>query len=340
MKDQIHEKALVTGGGGFLGKAIAGALLKRGTGVFSFSRKDHPDLAAMGVTQIRGDLCDYPAVENAAKGVDVIYHTAAKAGVWGKFNDYWQPNVLGTRHVIAACRKHGVRRLIYTSSASVVYNGRNMTGGDESLPYPAAYMTHYPRTKAMAEQMVIQAADPGLLTIVIRPHLIWGPGDNHLIPRIIQRANRLVRIGDGKNVADTIYIDNAAEAHLLAADNLRKNPALSGRTYFISQGDPMPVWEMINRILQAAGLPPVRRSIPVGPAWVIAALMELIYKSFNIDGEPQLTRFLVRELSTSHWYDISAAKRDLGFFPGVTTQEGFDRLEQWLGARNRLKASE
>ena len=324
------QKLLVTGGGGFLGKAIVCRLIKRGDTVYSFSRGTYPELSTIGVTQIKGDLSDFSAVKEACRGMDVVFHTAAKAGVWGKFGDYYKTNVLGTENVIAACRYHNIKRLVYTSSASVVYNGKNMTGDDESVAYPDSYMTHYPKTKAMAEKRVVTAADEHLATIVLRPHLIWGPGDNHLIPRIIRRADRLAQVGDGKNIADTIYIDNATEAHLLAADKLFEKPELSGKIYFISQGDRVPVWEMINRILQAADCEPVKRVVPASVAWTVGALLEIIYKTLRIEKEPPMTRFVARELSTSHWYDTNASKKDLGFVPKISTDEGFERLEKWL----------
>ncbi|MFO7965444.1 MAG: NAD-dependent epimerase/dehydratase family protein [Desulfobacterales bacterium] len=324
------ETCLVTGGGGFLGKAIVKQLRRRGHAVVSFSRGDYPELAAMGAAHMTGDLCDRAAVENACQGVDVVFHTAAKAGVWGAYDGYFRTNVIGTDHIIDACRKHRVSRLIYTSSASVIYNGKNMAGNDESLPYPRRHLSRYAKTKALAEQRIIAASDEHLRTLVLRPHLIWGPEDSQLVPRIIERANRLAVVGQGNNIADTIYIDNAAEAHVLAADKLLDNPGLSGRVYFISQDDRVPVWEMINRILAAAGRPPVRRRVPAFAAWIIGGLMEMIYAAARIDREPPMTRFVARELSTSHWYDISAAKRDLGFFPRISTKEGLNRLRDWL----------
>jgi nucleoside-diphosphate-sugar epimerase len=205
-----------------------------------------------------------------------------------------------------------------------------MEGVDESVPYPEKYHAHYPKTKAMAEQSVIAAGNEGLRTIILRPHLIWGPRDNHLVPRIIERANRLVKVGDGRNLVDTIYIDNAAAAHIQAADRLEQNPNLSGRVYFISQDNPVPLWEMVDNILKAADLAPVQRSISRNTAWMIGAALEIFYKMFKISGEPRMTRFLADELSTAHWFDISAAKKDLGYKPKISMEEGLFRLEKWL----------
>ena len=330
MKKRVPQKILVTGGGGFLGGAILRRLAERGEHVHSFSRGFYPELASLGVEQIRGDIEDKDAVERACKGVDLVFHVAAKAGVWGDYSEYFKTNVTGTKNVIAACIKNRVSRLVYTSSPSVIFNGTDMEGVDESVPYSDKFYAHYPKTKAIAEQYVIKAARDGLMTIVLRPHLIWGPRDSHLVPRIIARAKRLVRVGDGKNLVDTIYIDNAADAHILAADRLEENHKLSGNVYFISQGEPVPLWGMIDNILKAAGLSPVKWSISRRTAWVTGAVLEACYKLFKLSGEPQMTRFVAEELATAHWFDISAARRDLGYAPLVSTEEGLRRLENWL----------
>lgn len=305
-------------------------LVARGDRVASFSRRAYPALAALGVEQLQGDLADPEAVDAACRGRDVVFHAAARAGVWGPYDDYHRTNVTGTANVIAACRRQGVGALVYTSSPSVVFHGGDMEGVDESAPYPKHYHAPYPQTKALAEQQVIRAAGEGLAAVILRPHLIWGPGDNHLVPRIIKRAKRLRRIGRRSNRVDTIYIDNAADAHLLAADRLVADPALSGRVYFISQGAPVPLWDMINDILAAAGKPPVTRSVPAGAAWLAGALLEGGYRLLGIRQEPPMTRFVARELATAHWFDISAARRDLGYAPRVSTEEGLNRLAAWL----------
>lgn len=324
------KKVLVTGGGGFLGSAIVTRLVERKYHVRSFSRSPYPELLSMGIEQIQGDICNKSEIEHALRGVDLVFHTAAKAGIWGNYSDYYRTNVTGTQNVIAGCKKHHISRLIYTSSPSVVFNGKDMEGVNESVPYPATYHAYYPQTKAIAEQAVIKAAGQGLMTIILRPHLIWGPGDKHFVPRIIARANRLVRVGNGKNLIDTVYIDNAADAHILAAEALEKNPKLSGNIYFISQGDPVPLWDMINHILKAAGLAPVRRSMPRNMAWLIGVMLELAYRSFNITKEPRMTRFLADELAKAHWFDISAAGKDLGYTPRISIKEGLRRLESRL----------
>jgi nucleoside-diphosphate-sugar epimerase len=320
--------ALVTGGGGFLGGAIVRRLRARGDSVRSLSRGHYPDLDALGVTQFRGDVADDAAVAEAAAGCDIVFHVAAKAGVGDRYAEYHRANVIGTENVLAACRRLGVRRLVYTSSPSVVFNGRDMEGVDESAPYPAHYEAHYPQTKAIAEQMVLRTNDPDLATVSLRPHLIWGPGDNHLIPRIIARARagRLRRVGRASKLIDSIYIDNAADAHLLAANRLALGSPVAGKAYFLSQGEPVPLWDLVNRILAAAGLPPVTHSVPYAVAYAAGWALETTYALLRLRGEPPMTRFLARELSTAHWFDLSAARRDLGYAPGVSLDEGLRRL--------------
>jgi len=320
---------LVTGGGGFLGGAIVKMLLEKKCRVRSFSRSYYPELASIGVEQFQGDLEDKTSVEKACKDIDLVFHVAAKAGVWGKYSDYYRTNVTGTLNIIDACKNNKVPKLIYTSSPSVIFDGTDMEGVNESCPYPAKYNAHYPKTKALAEQAV-RAVSDNLLTVILRPHLIWGPGDSHLVPRIISRANQLVIVGNGKNVVDTVYIDNAAYAHILAAEKLDENPGISGNIYFISQGKPVLLWEMINNILKAGGLSPVKRSISHKAAWFIGAMLELVYNIINIRSEPIMTRFVANELAKSHWFNISAAQNDLGYIPRSSTEEGLQRLEVWL----------
>jgi nucleoside-diphosphate-sugar epimerase len=325
-------RALVTGGGGFLGSAIVRLLKERGDEVRSFSRGEYPELARLGVTQFRGDLADRDALVRGAEGCDIVFHAAAKAGIWGSSADYYRTNVTGTENVVAACLHLGIGRLVYTGSPSVVFDGQDVEGGNESLPYPTHYDAHYPRTKAMAEKLVLAADSPGLATVSLRPHLIWGPGDNHLVPRIIARARagRLRRIGRRPCLVDTVYVDNAAKAHILAADRLLPGGKISGKAYFITNNEPLPLWEMVDRILAAAGMPPVTRSIPAGAALAAGALCEALWSVLKLSGEPPMTRFVAREMATAHWFDISAARRDLGYEPEITIDEGLKRLENWL----------
>lgn len=328
----MKTKALVTGGGGFLGGAIVRLLLARGDSVRTLARGDYPELRALGAEPVRGDLADPSAVSRAVEGCDAVFHVAAKAGIWGRYDDYYRSNVEGTRHVLDACRAQGVRRLIYTSSPSVVFDGKDMQGVDESVPYASHFESFYPQTKAEAERLVLAANNATLATTALRPHLIWGPGDNHLIPRIIAKAKsgRLRRIGRDDHLVDTIYVDNAAEAHVLAADHLAPGSPVAGKAYFLSQGEPVPLWDLVNRILAAAGVPPVTRSVSPRVALLAGTVLEGLYRTLRLPGEPPMTRFLAHQLSTAHWFNIDAARRDFGYRPGVSIDEGLRRLEQSL----------
>jgi nucleoside-diphosphate-sugar epimerase len=326
-------KALVTGGGGFLGGAVVRLLRQRGRVVRSFTRTAYPWLDELGVEQCFGDLADTAAVEKATAGVDVVYHVAAKAGVWGRYDDFVATNVTGTENVIAACRKHGIRRLVYTSTPSVVHGGGDLEGADESVPYPAHYEAYYPETKAKAERAVLAANGPDLATVALRPHLIWGPGDPHLVPRIVARARegKLRRIGSRPVKVDVTYIDNAADAHVLAGEKLAVGAACAGKAYFISNGEPVELWAFIDRVLAVAGLPPVARSVSVWKAKLAGRVLEWTYRVLRLPGEPPMTRFVASQMSTSHWYDITAARRDLGYVPAVGIEEGLRRLGEAFG---------
>ena len=327
-------KALVTGGGGFLGGVIVRMLRERGDQVVSISRSNYPALTALEVAQVQGDLSDTTAVIRAAEGCDIIFHVAAKAGIWGSYESFYQANLIGTENVLEACRVHGITKLVYTSSPSVVFDGSDVEGGDESLPYPDHYEAFYPQTKALAEQQVLAANGPQLATVSLRPHLIWGPGDNHLVPRIIAKgkSGRLRQIGNQPCLVDTVYVDNAAKAHLQAAERLEPGSPVAGNAYFISNGEPLPLWEMVNRILAAGGVAPAKGSISPQAAYAIGTICEKIWGWFRLAGEPPMTRFVAKELATAHWFNISAASRDFGYQPEITIDEGLQQLQQWLTA--------
>ncbi len=322
-------KTLVTGVGGFLGGAIASQLLDSGMEVRTLSRRPLPEWRERGVEVIRGDLTSLEDVEQATRGVSLVYHVAAKAGIWGSYADYWDANVAGTEHVIAACHKHGVGRLIYTSSPSAVSDGQECLGANEDKPYPENFMNHYCETKCRAEQRALAAhGQHGLSVVALRPHLIWGPGDPHLVPRVVRShdSGRLRRVGAGRNLVDMCYIDNAAEAHLLAAKDLSATSPHGGKAYFISNGEPICLWEWIDFIMEGLGRPPVRRSVTTSQAWWAGAFLEWTYKTLRLSGEPPMTRYAAYQLGTSHYFDISAARRDFGYQPRIGYQEGMQRM--------------
>ncbi len=321
-------KALITGGGGFLGGAIVRMLHVRGDEVIALGRGIYADLERMGVRCIRADIRNAGAVSQAVRGMDVVFHAAALAAVWGRADEFDSINVGGTRNVVSACFDAGVSRLVYTSTPSVVFGKDHLSGVDESQPYPKRFLSDYARTKAAAEQLVLAANGPALSTVAIRPHLIFGPGDPHLIPRVIERARsgRLRRVGDGQNRVDLTYIDNAAEAHVLAVDALRPGAACAGRAYFISQGEPVILWDWLNALLARIDVPPINRTISFRAAYAAGAAMEFLYSATRRTDEPPMTRFVALQLAKDHFFDISAARRDLAFSPRISTEEAVNRL--------------
>lgn len=321
-------QTLVTGGNGFVGRYIVEQLRARGDRVRVLGRGEYPELAALGAECVRADLADpasASALATAMRGVEVVFHVAAKAGVWGSFEEYYRNNVTATQRVVRAAERAGVPKLVYTSTPSVSFGETDVEGADESAPYPARYLAPYPLTKAMAEQYVL--ARTAIATTAIRPPLVWGPRENNFFPRLMRRARwgALIQVGDGTNMVDVTYVENCAEAHLLAADRLGERSPLRGRAYFIGQEQPVNLWQFINEIVTRGGYKPVRRKIAAARALRLAGLMETTYRALGIQSEPPLTRFTAAQMARSRWFDHSAARRDLGYGPRISTEEGLRR---------------
>jgi nucleoside-diphosphate-sugar epimerase len=320
-------KYLVTGGGGFLGKALCAALRAEGHAVVSVSRGEYPVLRELGVECVRHDLsAEYAPLVEAMSGVDGVFHTAAKVDMWGKYADFYAINVEGTRNVVRACQQAKVPRLVYTSSPSVIADGTNLRGIDESYPYPKAHEAFYPATKAIAEQEVLRANSEQLATLALRPHLIFGPGDTNLIPTVLEKARNgaLVQVGAGKNKVDFCYIDDCVAAHVGAMRALEERASARGRAYFVSQGDPVLMWEWIAKLLEYHGCAPVTKRVPLWLAHALAGFSEFSAK-VGLVQEPRLTRFLVSEMATDHWFDISAARNELGYQPRYGVFEALEK---------------
>lgn len=335
-------KTLVTGGGGFLGLYITEQLVERGDDVRTFCRGRYDRLDELGIEQFQGDLRDPDAISGACEGVDAVFHVAAIPGIWGPWKLYHGINTLGTENVIAACQKQNVPKLIYTSSPSAIYDNKPHTNVDETRPYPdlKSYLCHYPRSKALAEKAVLKAnGTDGLATVALRPHLLWGPRDNHLVPTLIQRAKqgRLWKVGDGTNEISISYVENAAAAHLQAEEALAPDSAVAGEAFFIAEPEPVNMWNWIDEMIARSGVAPVRKNISAGKAWYVGTAMEVIYKLLPLLGEPPMTRFLSLQLSYSHSYNISKAGQLFGYEPKVSFEEGMRRLEpelkRWAQAR-------
>lgn len=325
---------LVTGGGGFVGREVVEQLLSRGCRVRSMGRRAQPELTAMGVDVVSCDLEDTAAVSRACDGVDAVFHVAARAGVWGDWAQYFGPNVVGTRNVLAGCRAHGVSHLIYTSTPSVVFNRQPIVGGDETMPYGSRWLCHYAATKAMAEAEALSANGPNLRVLALRPHLIFGPRDPHLLPRVIESAlsGRLKIVGEGTNRVDVSYVVDVAAAHLNALDALLQGHA-GGKAYFISQGEPVHLWPWVNTILERLGLPRIEKRIPLPLVYGVGAAFECVWKLTRRQEEPPMTRFVAVELAKDHYFSIAAARAELGYAPSVDMETALDATVADLIAR-------
>ncbi len=326
-------RVLVTGGSGFLGRYTARIIRKAGHDVSVLCRGEHKFLSDEGFDIIRGDVCDRNFLINAFSGFDEVHHIAALTGISVVRTPYYKINVEGTKNVIAACLKNSIKKLIYTSSPSVVFNGKSEMLLSETAPYPERFLSAYSETKAEAEKIVLAANAPGqLLTLSLRPHLIWGPEDTNLIPRLLERAEKgkLFVVGDGKNEADLTYVENAALAQLNASQALKEGSPVCGRAYFITNDEPVSLWGFINRILEGTGITRVEKHIPYKAAYMLGTVLEKVHLMLNINKEPVMTRFLSSQLATTHTYSIARAKAELGYKPRVSMEEGLKRLFAYL----------
>ena len=323
-------RALVTGGGGFVGSNIVKQLLARNVETVVVGRNIYPDLEKLGATCLSGDICDASFLLESFQGVDTVFHVAALAGIWGRWKDYYRTNVLGTENVINGCMANDIRQLVYTSTPSVVFNGDDIVNGNEQLPYASNPLCNYAKSKIIAEKMVLQKPPQGstLHSCAIRPHLVWGPGDPHLIPRLLERGRQrqLKKVGNCKNLVDISYVENVAEAHLLAADNLETTQTAAGQAYFISQGAPVKLWDWIDELFFDMDVPEIQSTVPFPIAYGAGGGLEIIYHLLGNKKEPNMTRFLAEQLAKSHCFSIEKAKKELGYNPRISTEEGMKRL--------------
>lgn len=355
-----QRRYVVLGGGGFLGRNIVRMLRARGNAVRVFGRHHYPELDALGAEGIVGDVRDPAAVVNACQGAHTVFHTIAICDIIREKYLYYDVNVRGTANVLRACLENKVRCLVYTSTPSVVIAPRHIILGDESLPYLDHYLDPYPKTKAVAEKMILDADNQAVVpnsttddhrelgehpasrlrTCALRPHLIWGPDDPHILPQLFAftKAKRLRIIGDGRNQVSITYVDNAAHAHLLAADELAAQARCAGKPYFIHDTDPVLLWEWINSLLDSLHLPIVTRRVDYRSAYAIATLSEWLATALPWLGPAKLTRFVTNELAFSHSFSHDNATRDFGYQPLVSPNQALALVIAWAN-QNHLSQS-
>lgn len=318
-------KVLVTGGTSLLGGAVARRLLDRGDDVALFQRSP----SGIDTVEHLGDIADAAALQSAATGVEAVVHLAAKVDAVGPWSEFESTNIRGTAKLIGAAVGAGVGRFVYVSSPSVAHSGDSLVGVSAAPADPAAAHGNYARSKAEAERLALAANTDRFSVLAIRPHLVWGPGDTQLVGRIVERARqgRLAIVGSGTALIDTTYIDNAADA-LVAA--LHRAPELGGRALVVSNGQPRPVRELLNRIVGAAGLPLPELRVPARLARTGGRVVESWWDRRGRLDDPPMTSFLAEQLSTAHWFDQRETRRALRWRPAVGLAEGFKRLESWF----------
>jgi len=323
-------KILVTGAGGFLGYHICERLLKEGHEVTSFSRSHHKDLDELNIKTITGNLINYEDVEKSLKGFDAVFHVASKVAMWGKWEDFYNTNVTGTENIIKACKKHGIQTLVYTSTPSVVFGTNEIINGNEDIPYPSDFNSLYAKSKSIAEKMILEANESNTLhTCALRPHLIFGPRDKNIIPRVVDAAKkgRLKKIGEGNNMVDVIHVENAALAHIQAFKSLIENQKAAGKAYFIAQEEPVNLWDFINTILAKHKIDPITKSISFKKAYRVGTVIEFFLKLFRIhDVHPPMTKFVAMQMSKSHYFSHKRAENDFGYKPEINLDQALNSL--------------
>ncbi len=325
----------MTGASSLIGVGISRALIERGDAVVCLQR--HPLVISEGldgIEQAPGDVRDAGVVRRAAEGCDAVIHLAAKVGVVGTWDDYLSVNVHGTGNVLNAARSSGIRRVVHVSSPSVAHGGEPIVGAGAEPPVMGRRRAHYAESKAMAENLAVAAASGEMGVVVVRPHLVWGPGDTQLVGRIVERARagRLALVGGGRALVDTTYIDNAVSALRAALDAVSPQARCSGRAYVIANGEPRPIRDLVAGICAAAGVEFAPREVSLRVASRLGSIVERAWPLIHPGGEPPLTRFLAEQLGTAHWFDPRPAADDLGWVPTVTIDEGLARLAAWYAA--------
>jgi nucleoside-diphosphate-sugar epimerase len=318
-------EVFVTGGSGFIGGRLIRRLVSDGHRVRALVRSDAAEraVAASGAEPVRGDVTDLRSLPSAVRGCELAFHAAARVGEWGSLPEFELVNVDGTAAVIHACRAEGVPRLVHVSTEAVLLAGEPLVNVDETAPLRPDSKSPYCSTKARAEQLVRDASGDGLETVCVRPRFVWGAGDTTVLPSLVDavRANKFAWIGGGEQLTSTTHVDNAVEGLVLAAERGR-----AGGVYFVTDGEPVVFKEFVTRLLGTQGIAPPERSVPLPPAKRGAAMGEAIWKVLPLSASPPLTRMAVWVSSLETTIDISLARRELGYEPVRTIDEGLQEM--------------
>ncbi len=317
--------AFVTGGSGFVGGRLVDRLVGEGTVVRALARSDASAavVAERGAEPVRGDLSDADSLEAGAAGAEVAFHLAAHLGEWGAWEEFERFNVDGTENALAGCASAGVRRFVHCGTEAALMAGDPLVGVDEQAPLRPDSPAPYSATKARAELAVRRANRADFETVTVRPRFVWGRGDTTLLPAMVAAVEqgKWAWVGGGGNVTDTAHVDNVVEGLLLAAEKGR-----AGEAYFVTDDEPVVFREFVSAMLETQGVEPPGRNLPGWTAMPLAWVSEAAWKALPLRGEPPMTRFRAWILTQECTIDISKAKRELGYAPSVSREQGLAEL--------------
>lgn len=330
--------AVVVGGCGFLGRHLVEGLVERGYKVRVFDLRTTFSMEEVEFST--GDLCKKEDLLPILEGASIVFHTASPPPSCNNRDLFYQVNVGGTQILLEACLEAGVGRLVLTSSASVVYEGKDIKNGTEELPYALRPMDYYTETKILQEKLVLEYNDPGgILTIAVRPHGIFGPRDPQMLPTVVsaaQAGKMKYIIGDGKNIVDFTHVKNVVHGHILAAESLTQYSSTAGQAYNITNNEPIPFWTFLSRILTELDYPPPSIHLPYWLLYLIAWLLQCLSLLLSplTSFKPTFTPMRVALAGTHHYYSCQKAQRDLGYSPPLSLEDG---LQQTIDTFSHLK---
>ncbi len=317
--------AFVTGGSGFIGGRLIERLVGQGRTVRALARSDDAaaKVARLGAEPVRGELSDRASIAAGAAGTEVAFHLAAHLGEWGPWEGFEKGNVEGTRNVLAGCAQAGVKRFVHCGTEAALMAGEPLVNVDETNPLRPDSRAPYPATKAKAELAVRAANREEFETVALRPRFVWGKGDTTLLPEMVAtvEAGKWAWVGGGRTVTDTTHVDNVVEGLVLAAEKGRP-----GESYFVTDGEPVVFREFVTELLRTQGVEPPNRNLPAWTAAPMARVCEAAWKLLPLPGEPPMTTFRSWLLTQECTIDISKARKELGYAPIVSHDEGLAEL--------------
>ncbi|KAB8129182.1 NAD-dependent epimerase/dehydratase family protein [Gracilibacillus oryzae] len=332
-------KILITGGTGFLGQKLARRLNGMDHQVTVIGRNEQigAELETEGITFLKADLTDCESIHRAHFDKEIVFHCGALSAPWGRYEDFYQTNVIGTENVVNACIANDVKRLIHVSTPSIYFDKNERTNVSETDAISSKFLNHYATTKFLAERVVDKAFDNGLPVVTLRPRAIFGPGDNAIIPRLIQtNEDKFIPfINHGRAVIDLVYVENVVDAMVLEMNADQKT---LGQKYNISNGERWILADVLKKLFQTMDVPFRYRKLPYPLVYSMAAILEWLSRNFQNYQEPVLNRYTVTVLSKSQTISIDKARAELGYTPRVSVEDGIHLFAEWWRDNEKSKA--